>query len=51
VGNDRNANAGEALDFMHGGMTSRHEGKVRTILTERGLSIPLRVRDFKGLDD
>jgi hypothetical protein len=38
--NDRNASPGE-LDFMHGGMTRRHEGCVRTILTESGLSIQL----------
>jgi len=36
---------------MHGWMTSRHEGCVSTMLTENGLSIALRVRDFKGLGD
>jgi hypothetical protein len=50
AGNDRNASPGE-LDFMHGGMTLRHEGCVRTILTESGLSIPLRLRYFKALCD
>ena len=37
------------LDFMHGWMTSRHEGCVSTMLTESGLSIALPVRHFKGL--
>jgi len=50
AGNDRNASPGE-LDFMHGGMTRRHEGFVSTMLTESGLSIPLRLRDFKALCD
>jgi hypothetical protein len=31
------------------GMTRRHEGCVRTILTESGSSIPLRARPFKRL--
>ena len=48
AGNDRNASPGE-LDFMHGRMTSRHEGCVSTMLTESGLSIALPVRHFKGL--
>ena len=48
AGNDRNASPGE-LDFMHGGMTRRHEGFVSTMLTESGLSIPPRLRHFKGL--
>jgi hypothetical protein len=34
---------------MHGWMTSRHEGCVSTMLTESDLSIPLRLRRFKGL--
>src|SRR5205823_11705194 len=46
--NDRNASPGE-LDFMHGRMTRRHEGCVRTILTESGLSIATPVRHFKGI--
>ena len=50
AGNDRNASPGE-LDFMHGRMTSRHEGCVSTMLTESGLSIALPVRHFKGLCD
>jgi hypothetical protein len=33
-GNDRNANAEGALDFMRGWMTNRHEGCVSTMLTE-----------------
>src|SRR5438094_9925924 len=48
AGNDRNASPGE-LDFMHGGMTRRHEGCVRTILTESGLSIATPVSHFKGM--
>src|SRR5207237_9340079 len=48
AGNDRNASPGE-LDFMHGGMTRRHEGCVSAMLTESGLSIALRARLFKGL--
>src|ERR1700694_528275 len=48
AGNDRNANT-EVLDFMHGWMTSRHEGCVSTMLTESDLSIALRLRHFKGL--
>jgi len=36
---------------MHGWVTSRHEGCVSTMLTESGLSIPLRLRDFKALCD
>jgi hypothetical protein len=51
AGNDRNANAGEALNFMRGWMTSRHEGCVSTMLTESGLSISLPVRHFKGRCD
>ena len=47
AGNDRNANAKEALDFMRGSMTGRHEGCVSTMLTESGLSIALWVRQFK----
>src|SRR5437762_6527658 len=50
AGNDRNASPGE-LDFMHGGMTRRHEGYVRTILTESGLSIAPPRGPFKGLGD
>src|SRR5437016_4070760 len=46
--NDRNASPGE-LDFMHGGMTRRREGCVRTILTESGLSIATPARHFKGI--
>jgi hypothetical protein len=49
AGNDRNANAEKAPDFMHGLATSRHEGCVSTMLTESGLSIALWVRRFKGL--
>jgi len=41
----------EALDFMHGWMTSRHEGCVSTMLTESGLSIALPMRHFKGRCD
>ena len=48
AGNDRNASPGE-LDFMHGGMTRRHEGCVSTMLTESDLSIPLALRHFKCL--
>jgi hypothetical protein len=48
AGNDRNASPGE-LDFMHGGMTRRHEGFVSTMLTESGLSIALALRHFKRL--
>src|SRR5205809_7815688 len=48
AGNDRNASPGE-LDFMQGGMTNRHEGCVRTILTESGLSIAPPKSPFKGL--
>src|SRR5437016_11544427 len=48
AGNDRNASPGE-LDFMHGGMTRRREGCVRTILTESGLSIATPARHFKGI--
>src|ERR1700687_788003 len=33
---DRNANT-EVLDFMHGWMTSRHEGCVSTMLTDKRL--------------
>ena len=36
AGNDRNASPGE-LDFMHGGMTRRHEGCVSTMLTDKRL--------------
>src|SRR5438552_14347533 len=36
AGNDRNASPGE-LDFMHGWMTSRHEGCVSTMLTDKRL--------------
>src|SRR6202171_2485838 len=50
AGNDRNANT-EVLDFMHGWITSRHEGCVSTMLTESDLSIALPVRHFKGLCD
>jgi hypothetical protein len=45
AGNDRNASPGE-LDFMHGRMIRRHEGCVRTILTESGFSIAPPMRDF-----
>ena len=48
AGNDRNASPGE-LDFMHGGMTRRHEGFVSTMLTESDLSIALALRHFKCL--
>jgi len=48
AGNDRNANT-EVLDFMHGLTTNRHEGDVSAMLTDNGLSIPLRLRHFKGL--
>jgi len=48
AGNDRNASPGE-LDFMHGLTTNRHEGGVSAMLTENGLSIPLRLRYFKDL--
>src|SRR6202790_4656421 len=34
--NERNANT-EVLDFMHGWMTSRHEGCVSTMLTDKRL--------------
>ena len=34
---------------MHGLTTKRHEGDVSAMLTESGLSIPLRLRLFKGL--
>src|ERR1700681_3735204 len=34
--NERNANT-EVLDFMHGWMTSRHEGCVNTMLTDKRL--------------
>ena len=51
AGNDRNANAEKAPDFMHGFATSRHEGCVSTMLTESGLSIALPVRHFKALRD
>jgi hypothetical protein len=37
------------LDFMDGGMTRRMKAHVSTMLTESGLSIPLRLRLFKGL--
>ena len=50
AGNDRNANT-EVLDFMHGWMTSRHEGCVSTMLTDSDSSIALAVRHFKGLYD
>jgi hypothetical protein len=36
AGNDRNANT-EVLDFMHGWVTSRHEGGVSAMLTEKRL--------------
>ena len=36
AGNDRNANT-EVLDFMYGWMTSRHEGCVSTMLTDKRL--------------
>jgi hypothetical protein len=36
---------------MCGLATSRHEGCVSTMLTESDLSIPLPVRQFKGLCD
>jgi hypothetical protein len=49
--NERNANAEEALDFMHGRITSRHEGWVSTMLTESDFSIALPVGHFKGLYD
>jgi hypothetical protein len=49
AGNDRNANAEEALDFMYGWMTSQHEGCVSAMLTESVLSIAPRSRDFKRL--
>lgn len=48
AGNDRNANAEEALDFTTRLMTSRREGCVSTMLTESGLSIALPVRHFKA---
>jgi len=48
AGNDRNASPGE-LDFMYRGMTRGMKAHVSTMLTESGLSIPLRVRHFKGL--
>src|SRR5437764_2201072 len=48
AGNDRNASPGE-LDFMHGRMTRRHEGCVRTILTKSGLSIAPLMREFNAL--
>jgi len=48
AGNDRNASSGE-LDFMHGRMTRRHEGCVRAILTESGLSIAPPMRGFNDL--
>ena len=41
--NERNANT-EVLDFMHGWMTSRHEGCVSTMLTGSNFSIALSVR-------
>jgi hypothetical protein len=50
AGNDRNASPGE-LDFMQSGMTRRMKAHVSTMLTESGLSIPLRVRHFKGRRD
>jgi hypothetical protein len=49
AGNDRNANAEEAVDFMYGGMTSRHEGCVSAMLTKSALSIASPMRDFKRL--
>src|ERR1700687_1603190 len=36
AGNDRNANT-EVLDFMHDWMTSRHEGCMSTMLTDKRL--------------
>jgi hypothetical protein len=36
---------------MYDGVTRRHEGFVSTMLTESDLSIPLPVRQFKGLCD
>ena len=49
AGNDRNAGAQAALDFMYGWMTSRHEGCVSAMLTKSVLSIASRMRDFKRL--
>ena len=48
AGNDRNANAQEALDLMYGWMTSRHEGYVSAMLTESVLSIASRSANSSG---
>jgi len=37
AGNDRNAYAEVARDFMHGLTTNRHEGRVSAMLTEKRL--------------
>src|ERR1700733_77642 len=37
AGNDRNAYAEKARDFMHGLTTNRHEGGVSAMLTEKRL--------------
>ena len=47
AGNDRNAYAEEALDFMYGWMTSPHEGCVSAMLTKSVVSIASRMCDFK----
>src|ERR1700676_3301271 len=45
--NERNANT-EVLDFMHGWMTSRHEGCVSTMLTDKRLKYSTVVAPLQG---